>query len=340
MTDPQEPKSAYVDSEQTEAVNYGKGPSEFHRALDRRSRRPTLSCLSGNQRGMRHRLDSRETVLGRSRDVELRIDDMQASRRHILITYENLDQPDDPPVCFVQDLNSRNGTELNGTPLTGRTRLNDSDRITIGQTVLGFFLHDEAELRQHESLYRRATRDPLTGLYNRQQIDTQLRRQIEDSLKRGSDFCFLILDIDKFKAINDTHGHAVGDQALRHVAQVLERNRRLSDFLARWGGEEFAIALPGVAVSAALIQAERLRASIEQSPLVEGDLSLPMTVSIGLSPLLAGDTPDSLFQRADECLYRAKETGRNRVVAFEVTVAGPVLPDAPPESAEQQTEPS
>lgn len=276
--------------------------------------RPILICLAGSQRGQRHKLDKRETFLGRSREVEFKVEDMRASRRHLCIYYENIEEPEETPVCFVEDLESRNGTELNGKKITGRVRLTENDRIGIGDAIFGFYLRDEMELRQQESLYRRATRDPLTGLFNRHQLNARLYQDIQDAHRYGTPLCFMVIDIDHFKSINDTWGHAIGDMVLRHVARVLEQDSRDKDFVARWGGEEFAIAMAGTPAADGLAQAELVRSQLQKFPLCAEGARVSITVSIGVSLLRNDDNADTLFQRADKCLYEAKQGGRNRVV--------------------------
>ncbi len=302
------------DPERTEAFLLDGPHADDQKGLLEKNYRPILIFLAGSQRGMRFQLDREETILGRSRDVDVKVDDMQASRRHVKVSYKNVQHPDQPPICFAEDMQSMNGTEFNGKPLTTQVRLSDADRITIGQTVIGFFLRDEMELRQHQSLYRRATRDPLTGLYNRHQLNDHLEREIAEARRSQAPFSLLILDIDHFKKINDTYGHAVGDLALRHISKILQNESRDCDFVSRWGGEEFAIALPNTDAEGAVLLAERIRIGVESSPLITETHTIKFTISLGGSRLEQADTDDTLFQRADKCLYDAKQGGRNRVV--------------------------
>lgn len=303
------------DPERTETLPPSKEPSGISDSLLTKRYRPILICLAGDQRGVRYKLDHMETVLGRSRDLEYKLDDMQASRRHFKITYKNIDNPTSPPICILEDMGSRNGTELNGATIQVPCVLQEGDRIGVGRTIFGFFLRDEMELRQHESLYRRATRDALTGLHNRQQIDEFLTKEVDEARKRRVRFCFMLLDIDHFKKINDTYGHAVGDMALRHLANLLGRESRETDFLARWGGEEFAVVLTETSPEEALPVAERIRTAVQSSPLnADDNTAVRMTISIGVATFRSEDTLESLFKRADECLYEAKANGRNRVI--------------------------
>ncbi len=306
------PPRPVQDPEHTEAITDG-GVNSTSSSWRRRTGHfhPILICISGPQRGVRLRLQEKETVIGRSRSVDFQISDAGASRRHVLVSYENHDAADELPVCFVEDLESRNGTELNGKKIESRTRLAERDRITIGRTVLGFFLRDEEELLQEESIYEQATRDLLTGLHNRRQMVAFMRHYFERAQRGTSDLCLLFVDADHFKAVNDNYGHLVGDEVLRHMARLLSNHCRSSDLIARWGGEEVAIVLPDTLLDHASQLAERLRRAIDESVVRTAEESVSFTISIGGTQLRPTDTLDTLFQRADENLYLAKEGGRN-----------------------------
>jgi two-component system cell cycle response regulator len=281
-------------------------PETFH---------PILICMAGESRGQRFRLQRRDTVIGRSRSCEIYLTDGGTSRNHCRISWENWDRARESPQCFVEDLGSRNGTELNGVLIKGRVSLTERDRITIGRTILGFFLRDTEELMQDESLYVNATRDALTGLDNRYQMLSHLKHYMALASRRALELCLLLIDVDHFKRINDTYGHPVGDEALKHLAGILSRCSRESDLVARWGGEEFAISTPDSSFENSLRFAERLRQTVQDTPLVTGDLTIPMTVSIGVAALGEGETLHQFFDKADKALYEAKQNGRNRVIA-------------------------
>jgi two-component system cell cycle response regulator len=152
-----------------------------------------------------------------------------------------------------------------------------------------------------------AVTDPLTGLRNRRYV----RRHLEGVL-RGGEASVLIVDLDRFKPINDTYGHNVGDMALREIATRLRANLRASDVVARWGGEEFLIVLAGAPAEYTMIVAERLREAVGTTPLVLGDVELSCTCSIGAAIGAAGAMPDQVIGAADAALYQAKAEGRNR----------------------------
>ncbi|RVT97860.1 PleD family two-component system response regulator [Rhodovarius crocodyli] len=153
-----------------------------------------------------------------------------------------------------------------------------------------------------------AVTDPLTGLRNRRYV----RRHL-DGLLRGGEVAVLMLDLDRFKPINDTWGHNVGDAALREIANRLRVNLRASDVVARWGGEEFLVVMAGAPPEYAMLVAERLREAVADEPLQLGPVEINATVSIGAAVAPAGTDSDVVIGAADAALYRAKAGGRNAV---------------------------
>ena len=168
--------------------------------------------------------------------------------------------------------------------------------------------------RLRANLQRLSHHDALTGLLNRRAFEENLATQLQRSRRNVERFCVLMLDVDHFKRINDRFGHAVGDTALKHLATVLPERVRSVDRLARVGGEEFVVLLPGQVLSDAVQVGERLRALVAGSPLRNAGVLIPMTVSIGIAEW-GGALEDSsrLLVRADAALYRAKHQGRNQI---------------------------
>ncbi len=157
--------------------------------------------------------------------------------------------------------------------------------------------------------------DGLTQVYNRRFFDTEIRRLFELSIRHQRSLALLMLDLDLFKDVNDTHGHRVGDQVLVEISTLIAQEIRSSDILARYGGEEFAVLLQESEAGAACALAERLRAVIEQTALETPAGPLHLTVSVGVAaiPSIAIDSSARLVESADRALYRAKTEGRNRV---------------------------
>jgi two-component system, cell cycle response regulator len=163
-----------------------------------------------------------------------------------------------------------------------------------------------------------AITDPLTGLFNRRYKETQVAMLAEEAVSEERPFALMVADIDLFKAINDTHGHDVGDRVLTQLGERLRGNLRAIDVPCRIGGEEFMIALPDTDMQAACEVAERLRRAVFGKPFDGGAKSGPLslTISIGVAAREDGsDTLERMLKRADEALYRAKREGRNRVQA-------------------------
>lgn len=183
--------------------------------------------------------------------------------------------------------------------------------------------HENSVLKQSNSrkaqevavLAHQASHDPLTGILNRRKLDQELERWIEQTQRSGGDLSLLMLDLDHFKAINDRFGHAMGDEVLRLVGRMLQHSSRNDDVIARYGGEEFSILLPRVDLYTAQLVAERIRNRIEHADWASLNPALTVTTSIGIASFLEEDDSVSLQKRADDALYRAKQTGRNRVVS-------------------------
>lgn len=163
-----------------------------------------------------------------------------------------------------------------------------------------------------------ALTDSLTGLYNRRYMEVHLQKLLQKNLEHNKALCVIMLDIDHFKSVNDTHGHGVGDQVLKIFADRLKDNLRSFDLVARMGGEEFVCILPEVTIDMAHIVAERLRHAIADKPFTCNTESglLSITTSLGASIIqgASGETVHSVIERADKCLYEAKHGGRNCTV--------------------------
>jgi diguanylate cyclase (GGDEF)-like protein/PAS domain S-box-containing protein len=166
--------------------------------------------------------------------------------------------------------------------------------------------------RQQDEIALQAHRDALTGLPNRRDFDKKLTHEIARCDRYGTPLCLAIGDIDHFKAINDSCGHQVGDAALKRIADLLRRRLRRSDYVARWGGEEFIILLPETRLDAARELLNRLRTGIARC--VFPEIGHPVTLSFGVTAYeTSADSPDDLMKRVDSALYQSKRNGRNNV---------------------------
>ncbi len=186
-------------------------------------------------------------------------------------------------------------------------------RMLAGRVRNDNRLLQDAERKQTQ-YEKAATVDALTGLRNRRWLNDAFARQLQRSASAGQPVSVLMFDADRFKSVNDTHGHLVGDQVLVHIAQTLAAGLRPMDLLARYGGEEFAAMLPNVSADVARQVAERLRKAVErQQPVTDAAALWPITVSIGVATGDADTTLQALLNRADRALLAAKQDGRNCV---------------------------
>lgn len=251
-------------------------------------------------------------VIGRSADCSVRIDDEALSRRHARIVREG-------DGFVLEDMSSLNGCWVGGRRVE-RTPLRDGDRVRLGGMVeLRFHVVTQDELEALVRLYEAGLCDALTGLANRKQLEERLRAEVSYAKRHASPLSAVMIDVDRFKAVNDEHGHLVGDAVLKHVAQVVARTVRVEDLVARFGGEEFVVVARGTPLAGGQQLAERLRGAIERTSIpIDERLALRVTASLGVASLACIESPDprALVEKADARMYRAKRAGRNRVVAM------------------------
>ena len=170
----------------------------------------------------------------------------------------------------------------------------------------------------YSTILQYATLDALTNLNNRRQFETRLSQEIAIAKRQNNPLCAMMIDIDFFKGVNDTHGHAAGDEVLRTVAGIIKEHLRESDIPSRYGGEEFAVLLPFTKLEEAKIVGERLRKAVEEASIPinqdnENAKNINVTISMGLAEFNSTETGETLFERADQALYDAKKNGRNQV---------------------------
>jgi diguanylate cyclase (GGDEF)-like protein len=285
-------------------------------------RRPALVFLRGELLAAPIPLERSEIVLGRALEADIRINDPRASRLHARISVAH--ETGAPPVYQLTDLGSTNGTLLNGRPVVEAT-LHDGDKITIGEHLLRFELLDDVDREYQRQIYRLLAHDELTGLLTSKSFFSELRREASRAEADGRPFCVLMMDLDHFKQVNDTYGHLVGSQTLEEVGGLITRALRAGDVAARFGGEEFAAFLLDADAAQAHVAAERVRTTIEahtfaavrRGASAELTPGFHITISVGIAsfPHDARD-PIELIELADTALYRAKQSGRNRVVAY------------------------
>ena len=178
-------------------------------------------------------------------------------------------------------------------------------------------------LELEEKLSLLASHDPLTGLVNRRTFFTTLDMEWRRSRRTGYPLSCVMIDVDLFKKVNDTHGHMVGDAVLRSISSVLKKCCRDTDCVGRYGGEEFAVMLPDTDEHGAMLWAERCRLAVAEAPVLVDQTSVHVTVSMGVAQRNDNfATPEKLLDAADQALLEAKRLGRNRVVAFSSMAKG------------------
>jgi diguanylate cyclase (GGDEF)-like protein len=277
--------------------------------------RATLTVLSGLNAGQIFALDAFEHVLGRGTEADLWLEDPAISRNHARVAR----RPDGRFV--IEDLGSTNGTFVSGRKVEGRIDLQNGDRIQVGPNqMLRFGITDDAEEELQRRLYESSTRDALTRAFNRKYLNERLLAEIAHARRHKTQLALLMLDLDRFKEVNDVHGHLMGDMVLRVVAAHMQRLIRIEDVLARYGGEEFVILVRSTPHNDASKLAERVRSTIERLQITApgGGKTIGVTVSIGIASLaeLAPEGgANELVATADARLYRAKVAGRNRLCA-------------------------
>ena len=293
-------------------------PAELtlYQSLDGPERlRCSLVVYSGGDTGRQITLAEGTSAIGRSAAATVQIDGPDMSRLHAEVQVEGAS-------VILRDLGSANGSFVQDQRLAGPRLLQDGDLVRLGSVILKFYEHRSVDAALHDRVYRMAMIDAGTGLYNRRYLNDALRRELRHSRQDGRPMSVISGDLDRFKQVNDSHGHAAGDLVLRESASVLGAVVGSSGILGRLGGEEFLVLMPGAPAAAARVLAERLRAAmadhlfvlpVNQSE-VRHSVSHRQTISLGVAEWTSAmlDACD-LLDAADRRLYQSKHEGRNRV---------------------------
>lgn len=274
-------------------------------------KRAYILFLAGPLVGKLHLLEEGKTIIGRSPDVTIPVNDNRVSRRHLCISVQG-------DVATIEDLGSTNGTFVNGKRVTTHV-LADGDKIQVSSaTIFKFALQDQTENIFHKELYKMAVVDPVTGVYNKRYFQERIKEELSLARRSKGGLALIMIDIDHFKNVNDTHGHLAGDMILHQVAALLRGDIRQEDLLARYGGEEFAVIVRGGTEEQTVQLAERMRKTVESAPITFEEKNIPVTISLGVAALEEGHDytdPNALIQAADECLYHSKQHGRNKTTS-------------------------
>jgi diguanylate cyclase (GGDEF)-like protein len=219
---------------------------------------------------------------------------------------------------WLRDLGSTNGTQRNGESLRPHedVRLGSGDLISAGGALLKLLDAGNVELEYHARVFRTLALDGLTQVHSRRKLQDALEAEIARSLRHRHTFSLLLADVDRFKDINDRHGHLAGDRVLQHIAALLARQGRRENCTARFGGDEFAIVLAETALAGGCIFAERVRAAVEAETIQAGNARIEVTISVGVAEWTPSmRRPEDVIAVADAALYQAKNAGRNRVAS-------------------------
>jgi diguanylate cyclase (GGDEF)-like protein len=268
-----------------------------------------LIVISGPHVGRMIKLE-KDITLGRSPKVDLELSDTGISRKHarFLIRGDEI---------FVEDLQSANGTYVNGRRISSNCELQQGDKITLGTTtILKFTYQDKLDEDYQRQMFDAALRDELTGAYNKKFMMTHLRSELARALRKKTKLSMLMFDVDHFKNTNDTYGHLAGDRILAGIGEISMEAVGPEDRFVRYGGEEFAVICRDMSIEECARLGNRIRKLIERYDFVHEGQHIPVTVSVGVSgiPGINARTPDDLIAAADEALYAAKNAGRNRVM--------------------------
>jgi diguanylate cyclase (GGDEF)-like protein len=283
--------------------------------------------LQGQSLGLTVQLDRERTVIGRGTSGDVVLRDEIASRQHAEVF--RIDVASDCCEYFLRDLNSTNGTFLNGARVTAQQLLQDGDKIKIGTHLLKFALLDEFEAEFQERLHQMTQRDELTGLRSRRSLFAEIEREVVQALKSSSPdpLSVLMMDLDFFKRVNDGRGHLVGSRTIKEVGGIIRDAVGSADRAARYGGEEYLAYVLGTG-DKGLQVAERIRNEVAAHAFSGSSLDPSVAMHITISGGLAcfpdhGETALELILRADQALYRAKLTGRNRCCVYDPDIDKP-----------------
>src|SRR5262249_636386 len=235
-----------------------------------------LVVMAGSNIGQMYKLGKEPLTIGRGDKADLRLFDDRIWRDHARIRKEG-------EAIVLEDLGSTNGTYCNGARVS-RHALSEGDKILLGSTtILKFSYQDKLDEAFQRQMSESALRDGLTRAYNKRYFGERLESELQYALRHDAPLSLIFFDIDHFKPINDAHGHQAGAHVLVRLATLTTSMLGEDEVFARYGGEEFAIIARGTEIAAAQALSERIRASVEAHPFVFGGVTIPVTISVGVS---------------------------------------------------------
>jgi diguanylate cyclase (GGDEF)-like protein len=263
-----------------------------------------------------------QTTLDINKLIEIYSHEISSLVPHDSITFEN--KPNNIEVTFgTAGRNSCSYQLVVAAQSLGQLKLTRKKKFTGNETLLLEYLlcglvYPLRNALSYTAALTAASMDPLTGVNNRSAMNSTIIRETELARRHETPLCLIELDIDHFKQINDTYGHAAGDVVLKAIAKVIENCIRSCDIIFRTGGEEFILVLSNTRKKGALLLAERIRKTIEKYDFHYGEVKIPVTASLGISCYEKGDDSESLYEKTDNALYQAKQNGRNCIHFIEL----------------------
>jgi two-component system, cell cycle response regulator len=276
--------------------------------------------VRGPEIGRHFPLRRNRVVLGRSESADVALRSKEISRAHAAIEALHLGNE---TLYRLTDLESTNHTFVNGSQIEAHP-LSDGDKIHLGaEVVLKFELHDAIDSQFHDEVRHRIQHDELTGLLTYESFRAALAWELERYATSANGCAVVMMDLDDFKQLNDTHGHLAGSAVLQQIGDLIRHNLRHFDVASRYGGEEFVAYFPETERSEAVVAAERLRRLVARHTFTYRSGVAKVTISMGVSHFPEDGTQlEALVQAADDRLYEAKRRGKNQVCAGEGEPAG------------------
>ena len=271
---------------------------------------PYMVVLAGEMVGRVVRLQlGTESRAGRVRSCEIYFNCANISREHACFKVDQEGQ------TTVVDLNSTNGTLVNGKPVSERV-LRDGDRICLGNVILRYSLKDNLEFDLQQDLYHKATRDPLTGAFNKRYFMEVFQKEFAYHCRHQKPLSLIIIDLDDFKRLNDTYGHLNGDIVLKSLAGEVMACLRQEDMFARFGGEEFVAVFRFTPRQNAIAVASKLLEMIRSMLFTSKNLEFKVSATIGVATLEDDnfETVEEMLMQADRNLYIGKNQGKDQVI--------------------------
>lgn len=257
----------------------------------------------------KHMLCDHPIIIGRDERVDFSLNDGSISRAHC-----SVERTPDQDGYILVDLDSTNGTTLNGKTVIDRVPLETGDKIFLGSSVLRFSFSDAVDVQFHSKVEELVQTDGLTGLDSKRQYDAVFDVVATRGRAERSNVTVFVMDLDGLKTINDTHGHEMGSFAITETANLVRVVLDEFGHLARFGGDEFVCCFAGLLHTRGMALAEELRLAVEKHVFTRENVTVQPTLCVGVSTFPEHvDDPDKLFKAADDALYRAKRAGKNRV---------------------------